>query len=93
MRFLVENYTTGEVKVFVDGEENEMITFMRKAVLDFLGDSGTHYIDLPNNQTLVLDEESPEPLWWLGAAILYMDSVESGDWGDILTVEKIGEED
>lgn len=87
MRLMVTNFTTGEVKVFTEDIPDEMVTFMRKAVLDFLGNCNEAYIPVPGKKSLHLTEDSPELLWWLGAAFLYMGCIESGDWEDILEIE------
>lgn len=92
MRLLITNFDD-ETRVFdTDNEGNEMTNFLRTTVLNWVMTSEELVVKVPNGN-FVVDEDSPEPMIWLAAAIIYMKCVESGDWGDILTVEKIGEED
>ena len=94
MKLLIANLSTNETRLFdPDYEANEISTFLRKAIFDFLNTVSIYHINLPNGQKLVLDENSPEPIIWLGAALLYMGCVESGEWGDIVEIYKLSNEE
>lgn len=88
MRVYVEG-TCMEGKVFDLSNDNECALFnayCRAAVFIFITTCGEAHISLPQDKELVITDESSEPEIWLGAAILYMECKESGDWGDILEI-------
>lgn len=94
MRVYVEG-TCMEGKVFDLSDDNECVlfnTYCRAAVFNFITTCPSS-IELPQEKELVITDESSEPEIWLGAAILYMQCKESGDWGDILEIILIDDKD
>ena len=91
---MVKNKTTGECKVFnLDRDSFEFNNFCRKAVLDFMFcDARDCTVSVGKDKYLTVDEESPEPMRWFAACVLYMKCVEDGEWGDILDIYQINEE-
>lgn len=96
MRVYVESTGMGS-RVFDLSNDNECAlfnTYCRAAVFNFLtADVDVSYINLPQGKKLVITDESSEPEIWLGAAILYMQCKESGDWGDILEIIPIDKDE
>ena len=94
-KVLITNKTTGEGKVFnLDTDGFEFNNFCRKAVLDFMFcDDRDCTVTVGKNKYLTVDEDSPEPMRWFAACVLYMECVEDGNWGDILDIYQLNEEE
>lgn len=92
-KVVVINGTTKEGKVFdLDKDSFKFNNFCRKAVLDFMYcDDRDCTITVGKDKYLTVDEDSPEPMRWFAACILYMECVEDGNWGDILDIYQITE--
>ncbi len=92
---LVRNLTTGEGQVFnLDRDSFEVNNFCRKAVLDFMFcDERDCTVTIGKDKYLTVNEDSPAPMRWFAACILYMECVEDGNWGDILNIYEIGVEE
>ena len=95
MRVYVESTGMGS-RVFDLSDDDECAlfnTYCRAAVFNFITLCGESHISLPQGKELVITDESSESEIWLGAAILYMQCKESGDWGDILEIIPIDDKD
>lgn len=92
---LVRNLTTGEGKVFNPiGQEFEYKNFCRKAVLDYMfNEECDCTVAMGTDKYLGINPETPEPLRWFAACVLYMNCEKSGEWGDILDIYEIGVEE
>lgn len=94
-KVVVTNETTGEGKVFdLDYQKTEYNNFCRKAVLDWLyGEECNCTVLMGEDKYLRVDKNTPEPLRWYAACILYMQSVQSDNWGSILNIYDLSEEE
>ena len=94
-KVIVTNETTGEGKVFdLDYQETEYKNFCRKAVLDWLyGEDCNCTISIGEDRYLRVNKNTPEPLRWYAACILYMQSVQSGVWGSVLDIYQLNDDD
>jgi len=92
---LVENLTTGKIAKFdLETDGAEFNNFLRKAVLDFVAGGGTCIVTIGKDKYLTYDPDySEEPIFWLVAAILYMECCEDGNWGDIATIRTLDDEE
>ena len=90
---IARNKVSGETYYYNTSDSPiEFNNFCRKAVLDFIyGDERDCTITIGENKYLTVNTDTPEPMKWFAACILYMQCAEGDNWGDILDIYEVEE--
>lgn len=92
---IARNKVSGETYYYNTFDDPfEFNNFCRKAVLDFIyGDDRDCSVLVGENKYLTVNSDTPEPMKWFAACVLYMYCVEHNNWDNILDIYEVSDDE